>query len=230
MPKKYPAEVRERAVRMAREHVGDYGSARAAAEAVGAQLDIPRDTLRRWVEQDRIDLGDKPGITTTESEEIKALRKENRRLRDANEILRQASIFFARELDPHHLTCAFIDQMRAQGFAVESVCAALSECGFQIAARTYRAWKHAAVTAAAPAARTVSDAVLIDALLGTAGAPESLYGRRKMTAHLRRQGHRVAACTVESSRQADAAAGDERGRARPRAPHHDPGQGQATCR
>ena len=102
MPKKYPAEVRERAVRMARDHVADYGSVQAAATAVGAQLGIPRDTLRRWVQQERIDIGEAPGTTTAESEEIKALLKENRRLREANEILRQASIFFARELDPHH--------------------------------------------------------------------------------------------------------------------------------
>lgn len=81
--------------------------------------------------------------------------------------------------------------------AVESICTVLTEAGCQIAARTYRAWKHAAATGAPPAARTVSDAVLVDALLATADTPESLYGRRKMTAHLRRKGHRVAACTVD---------------------------------
>lgn len=73
----------------------------------------------------------------------------------------------------------------------------LTHAGCQVAARTYRAWKHAAATGAPPAARTVSDAVLVDALLATADTPESLYGRRKMTAHLRRKGHRVAACTVD---------------------------------
>ena len=83
--------------------------------------------------------------------------------------------------------------MREQGFAVESVCAVLREQGCQIAARTYRAWK-----AGRPAAaRTHADAVVIDALRATAGRPESLYGRRKMTAHLRRQGLAVAHCTVD---------------------------------
>ena len=91
------------------------------------------------------------------------------------------------------MICAFIDTMRHQGFAVESICAVLTEQGCQVAARTYRAWK----AATAPSARTVSDAVVIDALLATAGTPESLYGRRKMTAHLRRRGHQVAACTVD---------------------------------
>lgn len=83
--------------------------------------------------------------------------------------------------------------MREKGFAVESVCAVLREQGCQVAARTYRAWKNDP----APATRTVSDAVLIDALRATAGRPESLYGRRKMTAYLRRRGHRVAHCTVD---------------------------------
>lgn len=83
--------------------------------------------------------------------------------------------------------------MREKGFAVESTCAVLTEQGCQVAARTYRAWK----AGTQPSARTVSDAVLTDALLATAGTPESLYGRRKMTAYLRRRGHQVAACTVD---------------------------------
>jgi hypothetical protein len=83
--------------------------------------------------------------------------------------------------------------MREKGFAVESVCAVLREQGCQIAARTYRAWR-----AGRPAAaRTHADAVVIHALRATAGQPESLYGRRKMTAHLRRHGHQVAHCTVD---------------------------------
>jgi transposase-like protein len=101
MPKKYPTEVKDRAVRMVRDHEGDYGSVTAACVAVGGQLGIARETLRRWVEQAAVDDGTRPGVSSEESEEIKALKKENRRLREANEILRQASIFFARELDPH---------------------------------------------------------------------------------------------------------------------------------
>lgn len=101
MPKKYPTEVKDRAVRMVRDHEGDYGSVTAACVAVGGQLGIARETLRRWVEQAAVDDGSRPGVSSAESEELKALKKENRRLREANEILRQASIFFARELDPH---------------------------------------------------------------------------------------------------------------------------------
>jgi putative transposase len=88
---------------------------------------------------------------------------------------------------------AFVDDMRAEGHAVESTCRVLREQGCPVAARTYRAWRRGR----APSPRTVSDAVLTDAILATAGSPEQLYGRRKMTHYLRRQGHRVAACTVD---------------------------------
>lgn len=87
----------------------------------------------------------------------------------------------------------FIDAMRAEGHAVESICRVLSEQGCQVAARTYRSWKRPKV-----ASRTLTDAVVVDALLATAGTPESLYGRRKMTAWLRRNGlPGVAYCTVD---------------------------------
>ena len=89
---------------------------------------------------------------------------------------------------------AFIDDMRAAGHAVESTCRVLSSQGCQVAARTYRAWKQ---TRRPIAARTVTDAVLIDALPATRDTPEALYGRRKMTHHLRRQGLEVAFCTVD---------------------------------
>jgi putative transposase len=89
---------------------------------------------------------------------------------------------------------AFIDDMRARGHAVESICAVLTGAGCQIAARTYRSWKQPDRPVAG---RTLSDAVVVDALLGTRGTPEQLYGRRKMTHHLRRQGFEVAFCTVD---------------------------------
>jgi putative transposase len=95
---------------------------------------------------------------------------------------------------------AFIDQLRARGFAVESVCQVLREQGVQVAARTYRAWK---APGRLVAARTITDAGLTDALrdaritLDGRPTPESLYGRRKMTALLRRRGLQVAHCTVD---------------------------------
>ena len=88
---------------------------------------------------------------------------------------------------------AFIDDQRCKGRAVESVCRVLRSQGCQVAARTYRAWK----AGHRVAARTYSDAVLMDAIVATAGTPEGLYGRRKMTAYLRRQGHHVSGGTVD---------------------------------
>ena len=99
MPKKYDPEVKARAVRMVREHLVDYGSVTAASVAVGAQLGIARESLRRWVARAEVDDGARPGVTTAEAEEIRRLKAENKRLSDANAILRAASIFFAGELD-----------------------------------------------------------------------------------------------------------------------------------
>jgi putative transposase len=104
---------------------------------------------------------------------------------------------------------AFLDDMRSAGHAVESVCRVLREQGCQIAARTYRAWRQPGRPIAA---RTVSDAVLLDALLATRGTPESLYGRRKMTHHLRRQGLSAAFCTVDRLMRDLGMSGVRRGR------------------
>jgi putative transposase len=97
--------------------------------------------------------------------------------------------------------------MGSRGFRVESVCRVLSEHGVQVAPRTYRNWK-----TAAPAARTVTDAALTDALQATVGTPEGMYGRRKMTAYLRRRGHRVARCTVDRLMRDEGLSGVVRGR------------------
>ena len=74
----------------------------AASVAVGAQLGVARETLRRWVAQAEVDAGSRQGVTSEGAEEIKRLKAENKRLREANEILRKASIFFAGELDPRN--------------------------------------------------------------------------------------------------------------------------------
>jgi transposase InsO family protein len=97
--------------------------------------------------------------------------------------------------------------MRARNFRVESVCRVLTEHGVQVAPRTYRSWK-----SSMPSARTVSDARLTDALRATVGTPEGMYGRRKMTAYLRRQGHRVAGCTVDRLMRDERLSGVIRGR------------------
>jgi transposase len=101
-PRKYPEEVRDRAVRLVRDLVEDSGgdlSVTTACRRVGEQLGISADTLRGWVKQTRVDAGEEPGLTTDERARMAALEREVRELRRANAILKTASAFFAAELD-----------------------------------------------------------------------------------------------------------------------------------
>ena len=100
MPKKFPAEVRDRAVRMTLDRLSEYPTVFAAYKALAPKLDVGVETFRKWVVQAQIDTGTKTGPSSVELEEIRKLKSENRDLRQANEILKSASIFFARELDP----------------------------------------------------------------------------------------------------------------------------------
>ncbi len=96
----FSPEVRERAVRMVREHEGEHGSQRSAIQSIAAKIGCSGETLRSWVHQSKRDKGVRPGQTTDERERIKALEREVRELRQANEILRKASAYFAMaELD-----------------------------------------------------------------------------------------------------------------------------------
>ena len=98
--KKFSSEVRERAVRMVLENRDEHGSQWAAIRSIGSKIGCTPETLRRWILQAERDLGKRPGATTSETERIKALERENRELRQANEILRKASAYFAQaELD-----------------------------------------------------------------------------------------------------------------------------------
>ena len=96
---RYPVEVRERAVRMVREHEHEYPSQWKAIESISKKLGINHETLRIWVRRAETDAGFRPGITTDERSRMKALEKENKELRRANEILKAASAFFGAELD-----------------------------------------------------------------------------------------------------------------------------------
>jgi transposase len=102
MPRKppYPREVRERAVRMVLEHGHEHASQWAAITSIAGKFGMTPETLRLWVRRVEVDGGKRPGTTTVEAERIKELERENRELRRANEILKAASAFFARELDP----------------------------------------------------------------------------------------------------------------------------------
>ncbi len=99
-PSRYSPEVRERSVRMVREHEAEHGSQWAAIRSMAEKLGCTAETLRRWVRQAERDGGLRPGLTTDERQRLKELERENRELKRANEILRKASAFFAQaELD-----------------------------------------------------------------------------------------------------------------------------------
>ncbi len=98
-PRKYPDELRERAVRLAVEARRDPITRAGALRRIGEQLGINPETLRNWVQQAEVDAGDRPGVTSDDAQRIAELEREVRELRRANQILRSASAFFAAELD-----------------------------------------------------------------------------------------------------------------------------------
>ena len=101
-PRKYPQELRDRAMRLvqeAREQDPEL-SQNAAVVRIGQRVGVNPDTLRGWCKQADIDTGRRPGTTTEDSKRIRELEREVQELKRANEILLAASSFFARELDP----------------------------------------------------------------------------------------------------------------------------------
>lgn len=97
---KYSPEVRERAVRLVLENAGQHESRWAAILSISSKIGCAPQTLNEWVKKAEVDRGDRAGITTEMAEKLKSLERENRELKQANEILRKASAYFAQaELD-----------------------------------------------------------------------------------------------------------------------------------
>jgi transposase len=103
-PGQYPAELRERAVRLVREGEAAYGSEWEAICPVAEMLVPTAETVRKWVRRAEVDAGERPGLKTEERERLKQLERENFELRRANEILRSASLFLATALDGRRRT------------------------------------------------------------------------------------------------------------------------------
>lgn len=97
--RRYSPEMKERAVRMVLALRAETGEKHGSVKRVAEQLDVGVESLRSWVRQTEIDSGVRPGTTSADSEELKALRQEVKELRRANGILKTASAFFAAELD-----------------------------------------------------------------------------------------------------------------------------------
>ena len=101
-PRKYPQELRDRAIRLVQEARQEEPelSVNAAVIRIGSRIGVNPDTLRGWVKQADVDAGRRPGVTSSDAQRIKDLEAEVKELKRANEILLAASSFFARELDP----------------------------------------------------------------------------------------------------------------------------------
>lgn len=98
-PRKYSEELKERATRMAVDARRDPESSRGAVKRIADQLGVHPEALRNWVRQAEVDGGVRAGTTTEDADRIAQLERENRELRRANTILKQASAFFAAEID-----------------------------------------------------------------------------------------------------------------------------------
>jgi transposase len=98
--KRYPPELRERAVRLVLETIEQTGTRQGAVGRIARQLGIGTETLREWVTRAEVDGGRRPGVPTEQQRRLAELERENRELRRANELLKAAAAFFARELDP----------------------------------------------------------------------------------------------------------------------------------
>jgi transposase len=97
--KRYPAELKERAVRMVKDLRQEDPGDRTVISRVARQLGIGDESLRAWVKQSEVDTGQRAGLSTTEQSELKELRKEVKELRRSNDILQAAATFFGAELD-----------------------------------------------------------------------------------------------------------------------------------
>ena len=155
--------------------------------AIASKLGMTAETLRSWVRRAEVDQGERPGLTTDERARLKELEKENKELRRANEILKDASIFFATELDgPTEQVVAYIDARRGRR-GVEPICKAL-----QFAPATYYAAK-----TRSPCARRIRDDGLKVEIGRVHAENRGVYGADKVWRQLNREGIRVARCTVE---------------------------------
>lgn len=100
MSKRIPEETKQRATRLVLDHLDEYPTLTADCRAVGDRLGIGKESLRRWVRPAQIDAGEREGASSSEQERIEQLERENRELREANAIRKDAAVFFAGELDP----------------------------------------------------------------------------------------------------------------------------------
>ncbi|WP_159918379.1 IS3 family transposase [Pantoea sp. 18069] len=190
---KFSPEVRERAVRMVQEHRGEYPSLWAAVQSIAPKIGCVPQTLLDWIKRAEVDSGVREGVTTSETQRVKELERENKELRRANEILKLASAFFAPggARPPTQVLRDFIDKHR-DTFGVEPICKVL-----QVAPSGYR--RHAALLREPHkrCARACREDTLMPAIQRVWQANMQVYGAVKVWRQLAREGTSVARCTVE---------------------------------
>jgi putative transposase len=191
-PRKYPDELRERAVRMAVEARRDPATRPGALARVGKQLGINPETLWNWVRQAEIDGGVRPGTTTDEAARIAELERENRKLRPGERDPQDRVGVFrpGGARPPTEVVVDYLDEHKGR-FGIKPVCAVVKDAGVQIAPSSYYAAK-----TRPPSAWSVSDAATTTLIEQVHADNFGVYGARKVHAELHRQGHRVARCTV----------------------------------
>ncbi|MES2336098.1 MAG: IS3 family transposase [Pseudomonadota bacterium] len=189
---KFSPEVRERAVRLVLDNEGQHGSRWQAVMSISAKIGCAPQTLNDWIKKAEVDSGKRPGVSSEMAERMKALERENRELRQANEILRKASAYFCDGgvRPPVEVMVKFIDDHRG-AHGVEPICEMLP-----IAPATY--YEHLAKRAdpARLSDRAKSDEALRPEIQRVFDANWQVYGVRKIWRQLRREGFDVARCTV----------------------------------
>ncbi len=102
MASRYDENTKARAVRLVREHAGDYKTEWAAMKAISARLGMSAETLRKWVRQTEVDAGEAAGVPTETARELRELRRKTKELEATIQVLKAATSFFVRECDPRH--------------------------------------------------------------------------------------------------------------------------------
>ncbi|QXC52249.1 IS3 family transposase (plasmid) [Agrobacterium salinitolerans] len=189
---KFSPEVRARAVRMVTEHEAEHPSRWAAVSSIAAKIGCSAHTLHEWVKKAEVDSGKRAGLPSDVAEKMKALERENRELRQANEILRKASAYFCPggARPPTEAMISFIDEHRTV-LGVEPICRLLP-----IAPSTYYEVVAKRTDVDRLSARARRDMAMKVEIRRVFNENFQVYGVRKVWRQLQREGHDIARCTV----------------------------------
>ncbi|WP_089413561.1 IS3 family transposase [Sphingomonas sp. Sph1(2015)] len=190
---KFSPEVRERAVRMVLDHERDHPSRWAAVVSIAEKIGCAPQTLHEWLKRAEVDSGKRAGVPSEVTDKLKALERENRELRQSNEILRKASAYFCPggARPPISAMIAFIDDHR-DAYGVEPICRVLP-----IAPSTYFERVAQRRNSMRLSARAQRDGALKPEIARVFAENFAVYGVRKVWRQIMREGFPVARCTIE---------------------------------